>query len=272
MGSTPRLRRLAAGAALLVSALSLAPGAAAAGGTAIAGAPTVRVGVAETVDTLADRTVLGTDGSEKTGCWKDFEYWRLPLAAGDAVSITGRGNGASGFLVGVFPTSTTDANIRTTGAIANGKVPNSGPLQFSASSTGTYTVTVGPNCHDGDDGEFSFTVAVTHGAVKQKVVALLDHVARIPLSGVVTAVVRAPDKTAIHDPKLVLKLVGTWKDDPSGATTEHVLASSPAREGAARFRYRLPSKLSGATVQLKLSGGGGDYQPVTTRPLTVTVG
>jgi hypothetical protein len=51
-----------------------------------------------------------------------------------------------------------------------------------------------------------------------------------------------------------------------------VLATSAAREGAARFRYRLPAKLSGTTVQLKLSGGGGDYQPVTTRPLTVTVG
>jgi len=76
----------------------------------------------------------------------------------------------------------------------------------------------------------------------------------------------------VHDPKLVLKLVGTWKDSPSGPAVEHVLATSAAREGAARFRYRLPSRLSGTTVQLKLSGGGGDYQPVTSRPLTVTVG
>jgi hypothetical protein len=38
-----------------------------------------------------------------------------------------------------------------------------------------------------------------------------------------------------------------------------------------RFRYRLPAELGGKTVQLRIGGGGGDYQPVSSAPVTVTV-
>jgi hypothetical protein len=255
---------------LAVTAL-VATAALASGGTSISGAPPIRIGVEETTNTQTDATVAGTDGSEKTGCWKDFTYWRLQLTAGDQVSMKGRANGASGFLVGVFPAGTTDANIRTTEAIAQGKVPNSGPLRFTAGSTGTYPVTVGPNCHDGEDGEFVFTVTVEHSAAKARVLAVLDPVARLPLAGVVTAAVRAPNKAPIHDPNLVLKLYGTWKD-ASGRPGEHLLGTSTAKLGAARFAYRLPSSLRGTVVRLRVGGGGGDYQPATSRTLVVTVG
>jgi hypothetical protein len=266
--SPPRLAACAAG---LIVALSVAGSAAAGGGTSIAGAPTIRSGVELPMDTLSEPTVAGTDGSEQTGCWRDFEYWRLPLTAADRVTITGRSNGGSGFLVGVFPAGTTDASIRTTAAIAQGKVPNSGPLRFAASSTGTYVLTVGPNCHDGDDGAFAFTVTVAHGAEKQKVVALLDPVTRVPAGGVITAVVRAPNNMPINDPNLVLKLFGTWRDTPGAGPSEHLLATSPARAGTARFSVRLPGKLAGRTIQLRIGGGGGDYQPVTSRVRTVTI-
>ena len=258
---------------MAVAAAAIAAAAAlGAGGTSIAGAPVIRPGAEEVLNTTTDRTVPGTDGSEQTGCWSDFEYWRLSLVAGDDVTFRGRANGASGFLVGVFPAGTTDANIRTTTAIALGKVPNSGPLRFKATSTGTYPVVVGPNCHDGMDGELAFTTTVAHSAVKQKVVATLDHVARIPLSGVVTATVRAPYSGAIHDPNLALKLYGTWRDGTAGAATSQLLATSSPKQGTVRFRYRLPAALSGKTVQLTIGGGGGDYQPVSSPAVTVAVG
>ena len=169
----------------------------------------------ETVDTLTDQTVSGTDGSEKTGCWKDFEYWRLPLTAGDAVSITGRGNGASGFLVGVFPASTTDANIRTTARSPTARCRtaarcSSGELDRDVRRQ------VGPNCHDGDDGRVQLH---GHGHPQRGQAEgrrAARPVARLPVSGVVTAVSARAGQTAIHDPKLVLKLVGTWKDARPG--------------------------------------------------------
>jgi hypothetical protein len=254
----------------LAVALAVAAGAGAGGGLSIAAAPSIQPGVEEVTDTSSDQTLMGTQGSEKTGCWSRFVYWRLALRAGDAVSITGRNDGASGFMIGIFPAGTTDANIRTTNGIALGKVPNSGPLKFTASSTGVYPVVVGPNCHDGSDGALSFVTTVTHSAEKQKVVATIDPIARLAHNGTVTAKVRAPYSTAIHDPNLVLKLYGTWKDVGAAAATEHLLGTGSAKQGSVRFKVTLPASVTG-TVQLRVRGGGGDYQPMSSAALTVTV-
>ena len=87
-----------------------------------------------------------------------------------------------------------------------------------------------------------------------------------------TAAVRAPYSGAIHDPKLALKLYGTWRDGASGAAMPHLLATGSPKFGTVRFRYRLPAELSGKTVQLTIGGGGGDYQPVSSPAVTVSVG
>ena len=250
----------------LLAALTAVGEAAASGGTTIRGGPTIRPGVAQATNTATEATVPGTSGSEKTGCWKSFQYWNLPLTIGDAVEIRGvAGEGASNFQVGVFPVGTTDANIRGTAAIATALVPNSGPLRFRASATGTYPVVAGPNCYHGNDGSFSFTVTVNHHAVSQPVVVTLARRAEVRTSDAITATVRTDTGAAIGDPALVLKLYGTWKESLSEAPTRHLLATASPKKGSARLAFRLPADLRGTTVELQVKGGGGSYSSVKSR-------
>ena len=113
----------------VVAALTVAGDAGAAGSTRIASAPLVRPGVAQTEDTIDEATRRGKLGSELSlGCWVDYEFWRLPLKAGDRVAIAGNNTGEGlNFAVGVYP------------------------------------VAVGPSCYDGMDGTYRFVVRVTPG-------------------------------------------------------------------------------------------------------------
>jgi hypothetical protein len=150
---------------VVVSALIIAGSAAAAGGTSIAAAPVIRAGVHESENTATDPTRRGDVGSELSqGCWNDFEYWRLPLKAGDKVSITGNASVAGyHFAVGVFPAGTTDKNVDKMATILNA-FPGSHVAHFTARTAGTYPFVIGPNCYNGSDGPFSFVVTVTHAA------------------------------------------------------------------------------------------------------------
>jgi hypothetical protein len=149
---------------VVVLALTFAAGAAAAGGTSIARAPLVKAGAQETENTSNDPTLRQDVGSALShGCWNDFEYWRLPLAAGDKVSITGKATlGGDNFALGVFPAGTTDRTIHQAASILNA-FPDSRVARFTAKATGTYPLVIGPNCYNGTDGQFSFVVTVAHG-------------------------------------------------------------------------------------------------------------
>jgi hypothetical protein len=146
-------------AACLVAAGTV-PGVALAGGaTSIAKAPLVRAGVPVTADTTLDATATGTVGSDDSrGCWVDHEFWRVVLAAGDRVVIRGKGFHVQ---IGVFPPGTTDRNVDRSRTIATG-FPGEGTTRFSARTAGTYVLVAGPNCYNGPQGPFSFTLAVTH--------------------------------------------------------------------------------------------------------------
>jgi hypothetical protein len=146
-----------------VLALTIAGSAAAAGGTSIAKAPLVRAGAEETENTSSDTTLREDVGSALShGCWNDFEYWRLALSTGDKVSISGKATlGADNFAVGVFPAGTTDRTIHGSTSILNA-FPDSRVARFTAKTTGTYALVVGPNCYNGTDGQFSFVVTVAH--------------------------------------------------------------------------------------------------------------
>jgi hypothetical protein len=148
---------------LAAAALAAAGSAAAAGGASIASAPLARPGVAHTLDTSTDATGEGGIGSEESlGCWKSIEYWRLPLRAADQAVIKGKATGpAYEFEIGVFPPGTTDRSLSRATAIMT-KVVTGKPIRVKATSSGTYVLAIGPSCYHGEDGPFSFTVAVSH--------------------------------------------------------------------------------------------------------------
>jgi hypothetical protein len=153
------MRRTVAPLLGLACALITTGAAAAGGATSVAKAPLVRPGVLVTADTSTDATATGSVGSDDSrGCWIDHEFWRVTLAARDSVVIRGTGYHVQ---IGVFPPGTTDRNVNRSSTIATG-FPGEGVTRFTARSAGTYVLVAGPNCYNGPQGPFSFTLAVTH--------------------------------------------------------------------------------------------------------------
>jgi hypothetical protein len=273
---SPRLARPTRWFALLgcgfVSVLIAAGSAAASGGTSITSGPLIQPGVQESANTTTDATTQGSEGiGLLSGCWNDLEYWRLPLTAGDDVQISGHAiSPAANLEIAVFPPGTTSANIARASAVGDG-LPPSRALHFTASLTGTYPLVAGPTCYDGTDGPFDFVVTVTHNAAGAIAAVSLPAIAHVASAGVLAATVRASDGAPLTDPKLVLRLFGTWQDTPSGPATAHLLATASPKGGSARFAFQLPKKLSGSAVQLHVTGGGTGYRSVSSAVLRVTV-
>jgi len=136
-----------------------ASGAAAAGGTSIGGAPMIRLGVQQTQNTQNDPTARGDVGSGASlGCWNDHEFWRVQLNAGDAVLLRGVSvSPGHNFAVGFFPPGTTDRTLGKAAILVYG-FPDKRAVRFIARTSGTYPIVAGPNCYDGTDGTFKFTV------------------------------------------------------------------------------------------------------------------
>jgi hypothetical protein len=152
-------------ASALLAVLVAAGPAAAAGGKSIASAPVVRPGVEASGDTSIDETGNGSIGSnESPGCWNDVEYWRLALAAGDHVLIKGAAlSPAHDFGIGLFPAGTTDRNLGQAVALVS-QFPRRGPIRFTARSSGTHVLVIGPTCYNASDGPYRFVVTVRHKA------------------------------------------------------------------------------------------------------------
>ena len=148
---------------LITSALVGASSATAGGGTSIAGAPMIRPGAQQTQNTQSDETAGGDVGSGASlGCWNDHEFWRIQLNAGDAVLLRGASvSPGRNFAVAFFPAGTTDRTLRKTTALIYG-FPDRRAIRFTARTTGTYPIVTGPNCYDGTDGTFTFTITAKH--------------------------------------------------------------------------------------------------------------
>src|SRR6266550_4521037 len=144
--------------ALLAALVAVGP-AAAAGGKSIASAPLLRPGVEASGDTSKDETADGSIGSDESlGCWNDLEYWRLALAAGDQVLIKGAAlSPAHHFGIGFFPAGTTDRNLGKAIAVVS-SFPRRGPIRFTARSSGTQILVIGPTCYNATDGPYRFVV------------------------------------------------------------------------------------------------------------------
>lgn len=256
-------------------ALAAAP-ATAAGGTSIATAPLVTPGVAQSSDTATDSTVVGTDGSQVTGCWIDFEYWRLALGAGSVLTISGsEGVPASSFEVGVFPPGTSNASIGTTAALASGFPEQGRVLRFTAPAGGTYVLVAGPNCYNGMNGPYSFVATVAAppagSAASQRPVVTLPPLGGLPRSGVLVASVRTAAGAPIGDARLELTLEATVVAAGAGAAPIILARATPAG-GAAHFRFRLPAMLHARSVRLRVVWDAAPgYSASTTAGVVVAV-
>ena len=152
-------------ASALLAALVAAGPAVAGGGKSIASAPVLRPGVEVSGDTSTDETGDGSIGSDESqGCWNDVEYWRLGLAAGDQVLIKGTAvSPAHHFGIGFFPAGTTDRNLGKAIAVVS-SFPSRGTIRFTARSSGTHVLVIGPTCYNATDGPYKFVVTVRHKA------------------------------------------------------------------------------------------------------------
>jgi hypothetical protein len=238
-----------------LSRFTFAPaGSLAAGGTTIASAPTITPGATVSANSATDSTAVGDDGvGFESGCWDAVEYWKLPLTAGDDVTISVTiGVPTYNLEIGVFPAGTTDKSLTNAHSVKTGLPSDKVPLAFTAPATGTYAVAAGPNCYNGASGPFTFVVSVVHHALAKPTVTLpaLTHIAP---SGTITASVTSGG-AVVTNPALTLKLY-----DGS-----HLLATAAPKNGKARFTYRLPAETKGSVV---LHVGGG----ATSAPVTVTV-
>jgi hypothetical protein len=245
-------------AVALVAALAVPAGALGAGGTTIASAPTIAPGATITANSATDQTAVGDDGvGFESGCWDAVEYWKVPLTAGDAVTVSVTiGVPTYNLEIGVFPAGTTDRTLANAQSVKTGLPTDKVPLTFTAPATGNYALAAGPNCYNGEGGPFTFVVSVTHHAVAKTSVALpaLTHIA---VSGTITAKVTAGG-SPVTSSGTMLKLDGAW----GGAT--HVLAVAAPKNGSARFAYHLPAGAKGKIV-LRVTGAA------TSAPVTVTV-
>ncbi len=150
-------------ASALLATLVLAGPAAAAGGKTIASPPLLHPGAKAAGDTSRDETGDGSIGSNASqGCWNDVEYWRIALAAGDQLLIRGTAlSPAHDFGIGLFPAGTTDRNLGKAVAVVS-VFPRRGPIRFSARSSGTHVLVIGPTCYNASDGPYMFVVTVRH--------------------------------------------------------------------------------------------------------------
>jgi hypothetical protein len=136
-------------AVALVATLAAPAGALGAGGTTIASAPTIAPGATITANSATDQTAVGDDGvGFESGCWDAVEYWKMPLTAGDAVTVSVTIDVPSYNLeIGVFPAGTTDKTLANAHSVKTGLPTDKVPLTFTAPATGTYALAAGPNCY-----------------------------------------------------------------------------------------------------------------------------
>jgi hypothetical protein len=155
-------RKTAVAGFVVFAALATAGAATANGGLSIAHAPVISLGAKVSENSQVDNTAPGGDALGQ-GCFNDVEYWKLPLTAGDKVVIRGTESiAARGFLVAVFSPKTTDKNVAFATSVAHGFTAERA-VKFKVSTTGVYPLVAGPNCYNGTDGPYTFTVTVAHG-------------------------------------------------------------------------------------------------------------
>ena len=259
---------LSGGAVTLTTSDAFAAG----GGSSVATATPVVPGAQEFGDTAS-----ASANPPNSPCGNTVQFWKVPLLAGDQVTVTGQAvSPASNIAIWVFPVGTTDASFTsgnfpgfdfsgsTTGGYS-GSGPAGGTLGssivFTVPATGVYPVLIG-QCN-GQDGPYEFKLSVLHSAVMYSL-----HSLRTGLSGAVTAYVRSPDGQPIRDPALVVSLYGLWKDNRVVPASQHIIARAHVKAGIVRLRFHLPAVTGHKMVTLTLVAAGPGFTAI--KQLTIT--
>ena len=264
------LSALAVAACVLGVVVSVAT--AAGGGGSIADAPVVPPGVQQ----------FGNTSTFTDDCDNGYEYWVLQLKRGDLAKITWGGPPAVDHLA-LWPPGTSDSDsggcllaysdcwgcawdVDPVLSATNGTPSTTRLDKVRVTKSGNYPLLL-LNFYDLDNaGPYSFTVVVLHGAS-----VFLPRISRLAEKGKLTAVVLAPDSSPISDSSLHLTLNGIWKDISTAPARRHALGTATPVNGKATFTYKLPRKLKGRTIGLRVTGGGSDYQSVTSQTENVQV-
>lgn len=265
--------QLVSGAATAVIALLAGSAVAVAdGGTSIATATPIQIGVIEYGNTVGGASLPNGPG------WNDARVWSVNLTAGDQVTVTGSDTPpASGIQILFLPAGTTDADL------AAGTLPSetfTGSTQgqwnstegggtlgqliaFTVASTGSYPIVVGGG---NPDGPYDFEVTVKHTAI-----LYASAPSTTPQAGKLSIYARDPDGNPITLPGLAVDLYGIWKDNPAVPASSHFITSAPVTNGTAELSYDLPAVTVQKTISLLAVASGADFQTAKTLHFSVTV-
>jgi hypothetical protein len=239
--------------ATIVGLLAVAATAFADGTSAIAGAPTVTVGQQE-FGNLANIPNPNPSGGSFICI---YDWWLLPLTAGDQVTIQYNNTTNSSLIV--EPAGTTDYTLDQTtpvlfmAANANGLAQET----YTATRTGTYPLAIVDQdtsddvCQISDVGPYNFTVHVIHQVELGQL--------RISHNGTASIGIHAPDGTPLGAP---LKLSVQIKKQGSSWTT---VSTAKASHGTAKFELRIPRRFLKVRVSLRVVATGANYKTIRSK-------
>jgi hypothetical protein len=235
-----RLLRITTGATLLT--LVCATAALAGGGKTIKDAPTLSFGV---------QYFGNTQNGSEDDPGRYYEFWRLPLIAGDTVTVDFENavDGAGVHEVTIYPAATTDYNL-SSAKYTYWYMPQNqhGEAVYRAPSTGTY-----PLVFDGyrsSLGAYDFTAYVKHE------VRLQAQASSLRSRGTWVVGVRYPDGSPVDDPALSLLLYAKIGHD------WRAVGKGTPKSGKAVVGYTLPLSSRGHVVRLRLVASGKSYRRV----------
>lgn len=160
---------------------------------------------------------------------------------------------ASGLCFGIFPPGTTPSNIASANPVVETQLSQG--ATFTLSTTGFYIVAIGRGSN-GSDGPFTFTVSNYH-----KALIFLPKTKQMARAGKLVVFVHTPWGSPITKNGFVLKLYGIWRNTPSVPASSHLLVAKEPVNGAVVFAYRLPKRLQGKLIRIRVTGYGKRYQP-----------
>lgn len=240
------------GLVLALASLAIVGVASAAGGSSIASAPAVTFGQPQFGNTSCC--------ADPAASQKHSEWWRLPLIAGDRVTIdiaydaSGQGALTS---VQAFPPDTTDFNVAQAKPVASESVdfafqrlPAKSEIKFSANQSGYWPLEFFTQTDGGfTTTPYQFTAYVKHAIV----LAAKATIGRGRGSVLVSA--HTPDGKPVADGavriRLLARVASTWRQ----------LTQRTAVAGRAVLKFSTPAALRGKTTSLRIAASGNGYQP-----------
>lgn len=219
-------------------------------------------------NTATDAAIVRS-GSELPMNWNDVEYWKMPLLAGDRVTVTFEATTPPGNpCYALFPANTTDATISNATSVnyvsGNNFDCGTSTNVWVISSSGSYVFVTGTTAFGGADGGFEFSVAATH-----KALLFAPKSVTIASVGVIPAVVRTPSGSGITSSGLHINAYASWATPSFAPPTWHLIGTGTPRNGKVSIRVVVPKRFNNETIRVRLKGSGGGYRPLPPEKLYV---